>query len=162
MNYDKVYLQKEADGAEVMETVAAFGIYCAEMPFTVANKAKELTTRDWKDEHGLDTYIPQDGLKLSDYEMSVKFCCKGDKNTSNAKIKAFLTYLLGGYLKIWCSLTRIGRQHVRFVELSDDAELVRDDDGDILVFTVKFNVDDPSTFIVPEDSNITNLVASGS
>lgn len=160
MNYDKVYFQKETDDAEVMETVAAFDVYCAEMPFVVANKAKDVTTRDWKDEDGLDAYVPKGGLKLSSYELEAKFCCKGDKNTSNAKITAFLEYLLGGYLKIWCSFTRIGRQHVRFVELSDDADLVRDSDGDILVFTVKFNIDDPVSVITPTVSangSVTNL-----
>lgn len=86
MQYYKVYLQKETDGSEVKETIDAFGIYCAEMPFTLAQKAKDITTRDWNDEQGIDAYVPQT-LMLKDYDMNVKFCCKGDKFTSNAKIK---------------------------------------------------------------------------
>lgn len=160
MNFDKVYIQMESDGAAVKETVAAFDIYCSKMPFTLVNKAKELTTREWHDEDGLDVYVPEEGLKLSDYELEATFCCKGDKNSSNAKINAFVKYLLGGYMKIYCTWTKIGRQHVRFAELKDDATLVRDNDGDILVFNVKFNVDDPMTDIEPSGADFKNLIVA--
>lgn len=165
MQYYKVYLQKETDGSEVKETIDAFGIYCAEMPFTLAQKAKDITTRDWNDEQGIDAYVPQT-LMLKDYDMNVKFCCKGDKFTSNAKIKAFIDYLTGRdgsgvYLKMYCDYTRIGRRHVRFTELKDNAELIREDGADILVFTVVFNVDDPVTDIgikaTDNDGNVTNI-----
>lgn len=159
MQYDKVYLQKETDGAKVKETVSAFDIYCADIPFTIAEKAKSLTTRDWNDEDGTDAYVPPT-LKMDGYDIAVQFCCKGDRDSSNKKIRAFLDYLTGRdgsgvYLKIYDSYTEIGRQHVRFIELDDKAELVRDNDGDILVFSVKFTVDDPVTDIVPE-INISN------
>lgn len=165
MQYDKVFFQKEADDAAVIETVAAFDIYCAEFPFSIAGKAKDITTRDWHDEDGLDAYVPKE-LKLADYEIEAKFCCKGDKFSSNDKLRSFIDYLTGSggtgaYLKVYCTLTKIGRQHVRFLEIDDDATLVRDGDGDILVFKVKFSVDDPVTDITPKtDSkgNVTNLV----
>lgn len=153
MDFDKVYFQKETDGAAVKETVASFDVYCSEMPFVIANKAKDLTTRNWHDEDGLDAYVPS-VLKMEAYELEVKFICKGDRDSSNQKIRNFIDYLTGRdgsgvYLKVYDSYTEIGRQHVRFTELSDKAELVRDADGDILVFTVKFNVDDPVTDIKP-------------
>ena len=50
-------------------------------------------------------------------------------------------------MKIYDEYNKIGRQHVRFKSLNDSADLFRDDDGDILVFTVNFKVNDPVTDI---------------
>nr|DAR09477.1 MAG TPA: hypothetical protein [Caudoviricetes sp.] len=154
MQYDKVYLQKMKASSPVKETVADFDIYCASMPFKLYSDAKDLSKRDWYDEHGEDEYIPEEGLKLKSYTIDVTFCCKGDKNSSNIKIKKFLDYLTGNdgsgvELKMYCTWTKIGRKSVRFTKLNDDARLVRDDDGDVLVFKVSFKVNDPITDISP-------------
>lgn len=154
MNFDKVYIQKTQDNARLVETVKDFDIYCADMPFKIAEEAKDLTSRDWADEDGEDEYIPPTGLKMKSYTMDVKFCCKGDKGSSNAKIAAFIDYLTGrdktgAEMKMYCTWTRVGRKGIRFEKLNDDAELIRDDDGDILVFTVTFKVNDPVTDVSP-------------
>ena len=86
--------------------------------------------------------------------MDVKFCCKGDKYSSNEKIKKFINYLTGldgsgAEMKMYCTWTKIGRKSIRFDKLNDKAELVRDDDGDILVFTITFKVNDPVTDVAP-------------
>lgn len=163
MQYDKVYFQKEGDDKDLVETVSAFDIYCSSIPFMLAGKVKELTTRNWYDEDGLDAYVPSE-LKMEAYSMDVSFCCKGDRDSSNAKIKKFLDYLTGRdgtgvYLKMYDSYTEIGRQHVRFSELKDNAELVRDGDGDILVFDITFNVDDPVTSVSPTYDSNNNILS---
>lgn len=102
---------------------------------------------------------------MKSYTMDVKFCCKGGKGSSNAKIAAFIDYLTGrdntgAEMKMYCTWTRVGRKGIRFEKLNDDAELVRDDDGDILVFTVTFKVNDPVTDVTPiygMNSEITGL-----
>lgn len=159
MNYDKVYIQKMKEGAAVKETVADFDIYCAEIPFRLFVEAKDPSKRDWMDEHGDDEYIPDSGLKLKAYTMDVKFCCKGDKFSSNAKIQKFVEYLTGmdgsgAVMMMYCTWTKIGRRGIRFDKLNDKAELVRDGDGDTLAFTITFKVNDPV-------SNITPISASG-
>lgn len=159
MNYDKVYIQKMKEGAAAKETVADFDIYCAEIPFRLFVEAKDPSKRDWMDEHGDDEYIPDSGLKLKAYTMDVKFCCKGDKFSSNAKIQKFVEYLTGmdgsgAVMMMYCTWTKIGRRGIRFDKLNDKAELVRDGDGDTLVFTITFKVNDPV-------SNITPISASG-
>lgn len=142
------------EGAAVKETVADFDIYCADIPFKLFVEAKDPSKRDWMDEHGDDEYIPDSGLKLKAYSMDVKFCCKGDKYSSNEKIKRFVSYLTGldgsgAEMKMYCTWTKIGRKSIRFDKLNDKAELVRDDDGDILVFTITFKVNDPVTDVAP-------------
>lgn len=159
MRYDKVYIQKTKNGSTVKETVADFDIYCADIPFKLFVEAKDPSKRDWMDEHGDDEYIPDSGLKLKAYTMDVKFCCKGDKFSSNAKIQKFVEYLTGmdgsgAVMMMYCTWTKIGRRGIRFDKLNDKAELVRDGDGDTLVFTITFKVNDPV-------SNITPISASG-
>lgn len=154
MNYDKVYIQKMKEGASVKETVADFDIYCAEIPFRLFVEAKDPSKRDWMDEHGDDEYIPDSGLKLKAYTMDVKFCCKGDKFSSNEKIQKFVEYLTGmdgsgAVMMMYCTWTKIGRRGIRFDKLNDKAELVRDGDGDTLVFTITFKVNDPVSNITP-------------
>lgn len=154
MQYEKVYIQKTKTGSHVKETIADFDIYCADMPFKLFVEAKTPSKRDWFDEHGDDEYIPESGLKLKAYSMDVKFCCKGDKYSSNEKIKKFINYLTGldgsgAEMKMYCTWTKIGRKSIRFDKLNDKAELVRDNDGDTLVFTITFKVNDPVTDVAP-------------
>lgn len=154
MKYEKVYIQKIGTGSPVKETIADFDIYCADMPFKLFVEAKAPSKRDWYDEHGDDEYIPNGGLKLKAYTMDVRFCCKGDKYSSNEKIKKFINYLTGldgsgAEMKMYCTWTKIGRKGIRFDKLNDKAELLRDEDGDTLVFTITFKVNDPITDITP-------------
>ena len=154
MKYEKVYIQKIGTGSPVKETIADFDIYCADMPFKLFVEAKAPSKRDWFDEHGDDEYIPNGGLKLKAYTMDVRFCCKGDKYSSNEKIKKFINYLTGldesgAEMKMYCTWTKIGRKGIRFDKLNDKAELLRDEDGDTLVFTITFKVNDPITDITP-------------
>ncbi|MBF1479164.1 hypothetical protein [Prevotella pallens] len=154
MQYEKVYIQKVKKGAVIKETIADFDIYCADMPFRLFAEAKDLSKRDWFEEHGDDEYIPEDCLKLKSYTMDVKFCCKGDKFSSNEKFKKFLNYLVGldgsgTEMKMYCTWTKIGRTGIRFDKLNDKAELIRDEDGDTLVFTITFKVNDPITDVNP-------------
>lgn len=148
MKYYKYYIQKESEDAPVKETGADFDIYEVDSKFYGGASAKELPKRSWNDEHGDDEFVP-DELMMESLTHSVKFGYKGDKFSANAVIKSFLDYLSkGGSMKIYDEYNGIGRQHVRFSSMSDDAELVRDEEGDILIFTVTLKVNDPVTDIV--------------
>ena len=153
MEYVKTYFQKMRVNAPVKETIEDFSIYTKDIPFVICGESKELYSNDWKGESGSDEYIPS-VIPLKEYDMDVEFAYKGAKNSANTKIKAFLDYITGkdgtgAELKIYNTHTRIGRQHVRFVKLDDDADLERDDSGagDILTFKITFRVNDPDTDI---------------
>ncbi len=159
MNYYKIYLQKEADGAEVKETIADFGMYCMEDPFILYSEIKDVTKRSWYDEHGDDEYIPENGLYIQSYENSVKFGFKGDEFGANEKLRLFLDYLRRGIMKMYCEFNQVGRQHVRFKSVKQT--LYRsEDDGDLLIVTVTFKFNDPITDVKPvkdKKGNITSL-----
>lgn len=152
-----LYIQKSISGSTVYETVADFEMYCMDIPFIIFGEAKELPKNEWKDENGDDEYIPST-LCMESYEMTVKFAYKGTEKSANTKINAFLRYLTGidgsgAEMSMYSTYTQIGRRNIRFVKVSDDAELIRDKNGDILMFEVTFKVNDPTTNIAPVKTN---------
>lgn len=151
MQHYNVFIQKEQTGAAVKETVADFDVWCASIPFDIGMEAKEPVVKDWKDEDGEDSYLG-DSLKFAAYDMTVKWCCKGDKFSANAVIKKFLNYLSGRdgsgmKMKMYCDWTNVGRRHIRLKKVSDDASLHRDDEGDVVTFSTVLRVEDPVTEI---------------
>lgn len=151
MQHYNVFIQKEQTGATVKETVADFDVWCASIPFDIGMEVKEPVVRDWKDENGEDAYLG-DSLKFAAYDMTVKWCCKGDKFSANAVIRNFLDYLSGRdgsgmKMKMYCDWTNIGRRHIRLKKVSDDASLHRDDEGDVVTFSTVLRVEDPVTEI---------------
>lgn len=150
-----IYFKKMKDDALVVDTLDNWGIVCKNFPFKLYGEAKELPSHDWKDEDGDDEYIP-DVLPIAAYEMEVEFAYKGDMFTANSNIKGFLDYLTGregdgAEFMCYDTFTRIGRQKMRFVSVSEDI-FHRDQNNseygcDVIVFSVTFKVNDPVTEI---------------
>lgn len=167
MKYYKLYFQKSRTGSPVLESIASWGMYCMSIPFGPMPSSKELSKNEWADEDGDDEYIPE-RLAISGYSMTVKLGFKGDKNSANASLRKMLGYLTGAdgsgvEMKYYCDYTKEGRSGVRFVKINDEAELVRDDDGDILVVSVELKVNAPMsdiTYTTDSDGNIVSLVNS--
>lgn len=159
MDYYKIYLQKEVDGAEVKETIADFGMYCMEDPFILYSEVKDVTKRSWYDEHGDDEYVPESGLYIQSYENSVKFGFKGDEFGANKRLRSFLDYLRSGMMKMYCEFNQVGRQCVRFKSVKQSLYRSKED-GDILIVTITFKFNDPVTDVKPTkdaNGNITGL-----
>ena len=111
------------ENAPVKDSLAHFGIVCTEFPFKPVWETKDLPKRDWPDEDGEDTYIP-DKLLLKAYDLEAEMCYKGDLGTAYDKIMAFQNYLTGengdgATLKIYNSHTGIGRQGLYLLEVGD-------------------------------------------
>lgn len=164
-DFFKVYMQKEGEGSELKETIADFGLYCMELPFSMFTSTRKLTEREWPGENGKDVYIPK-RLDAEAYTIKIKFGYKGNPESANEHLKAFWDYLTGNdgsgvYIKFYNDYNRVGRRHVRFLNISDSPIYVRDECGDFLVFDVEFNVDDPITDVIPlidADKKVINLV----
>jgi hypothetical protein len=134
----------------VCESVATWGVWCKEIPFKLADKAKAPAKRTWYDEHGDDEYISADGLFMEGYTMKVEFGCKKMTGVSDVRdrVGAFLGYLReSGMMKMYCSYTRIGRQNVRLDSVGDSATWKSEDGQEFLIFEVTFKVNDPVTDI---------------
>ena len=53
-----ILMQKTTENAPVKDSLVHFGIVCTEFPFKPGGETKDLPKRDWPDEDGEDTYIP--------------------------------------------------------------------------------------------------------
>ena len=165
MKYHKLYFQKSASSQPVVETISAWGMYCMDISINTSYAAKDVSKNDWNDEQGDDEYIPNK-LMLKGYETTIKLGFKGDKFAANAALKTMRNYLTGAdgtgvEMQFYCDYTEEGRCNVRFVKINDSAELVRDDDGDILIISVVLKVNDPVTDITyqkDDAGNISSLV----
>lgn len=146
-----IYFKKMKNDALVVDTLDSWGIVCKDFPFKLYGEAKELPKHDWKDVDGDDEYVP-DTLPIAAYEMEVEFAYKGDMFTANSRIKGFLDYLTGrdgdgAEFMAYDTYTRIGRQNMRFVSVSEDVFHRETESGDVIVFVVTFKVNDPITEI---------------
>lgn len=149
MHYYKVLIKKEADGAAVKDTVADFGVWCAEMPFDMGLTVKEPTVRNWKDEDGEDSYTGG-GLKAEAYDMTVKWAAKGEAFAVKDKVRAFVDFLSGRdgsgcKMQVYCDWTGTGRQHVRLKSVADSAKLDRCGNMEVVTFETVLRVEDPVT-----------------
>ena len=158
--WNNFYVQKmgtdtNGDAYPVCESVGAWGVWCKEIPFKLAEKMKEPAKRSWYDEHGDDEYVASGGLYAEAYTMKVELGCKkmrgGNGTVTDVRdnVGRFLAYLRNsGMLNLYSTYTRIGRRYVRLSSISDNATWRTDDDGEFLIFTVEFKVNDPVTDII--------------
>lgn len=126
-----------------------WGIVCKEFPFDLYPDMKEFSSRNWREEDGEQEFYPA-VPRLKAYEIEVEFAYKGPRDSANAKIRGFMDYISGRdgsgvAMKIYDTYTLIGRQQVRFVSLSNDSLYRYGDNEDVVVFKVKFKINDPVT-----------------
>ena len=118
-----ILMQKTTENAPVKDSLAHFGIVCTEFPFKPGGETKDLPKRDWPDEDGEDTYIP-DKLLLKAYDLEAEMCYKGDLGTAYDKIMAFQNYLCrfrntirGDYLSSRISYSEFYREGQDFIHI---------------------------------------------
>lgn len=158
-----ILFQKTVEGAKVKDLLTEWNMVCTDFPFELYPETKVLPKRDWADEDGEDTFIP-DVLPLKAYDLEAGICYKGKMSTAYDKLTSFLSYLIGedgngATLKVYNLYAGIGRQGLYFLGASD-YNFHSTNDGDIVTFKVKFRVTDPKTQIIPSYSvDKTTIVA---
>lgn len=159
-------LFQKGDG-EVVDSYVRWGILCGRVPFRAGGKTKELAKRDWKDEHGVDAYIPA-SLKFEAYDCEFELAYCGQELSSDAwnlslafsRIDSFKKWLSGNdevggaEFKIYSPYSSIGRQGCYLLEISDEDPCLqlKQEGGNlyhenVVTFKVKFHVTDPMTNI---------------
>ena len=146
-----ILFKKSKNNASVVDTLSNWSIVCKDFPFKLYGEAKELAKNNWKDEDGDDEYIPSE-IRIEAYEIKVDFAYKGEMNSANSSIRGFLDYLTGkdgtgADLMVYDTYTKIGRKNVRYVSVDEDLFYRQEADGDLIVFSVTFKVNDPVTDI---------------
>lgn len=145
------------DGSEsAVDVLQAYGMVLEDMPSVIPLTPKNIYSHSWPDEDGDDEYIPE-VIRYEAVKAEFTFGCRSYSadNTVFDMLSAFIAFLQSGTFSFYGERSGIGRQHVRFAELHDDARYSRhtlrrngaDVTEEILSFTVTFKINDPKTEI---------------
>lgn len=147
-----------ANGATAIDSKTAWSIVCKDFPFKQYGDTKDLSAHTWLDNNGDDEFIPPQ-LFLKAYEVDVTFVCYCPSGQANGNIQNFLNYLTGNdgliqgaALMVYDAYTKVGKQNVRFVSVSDEGIYRREGTDDVVEFKVRFKINDPVTNIIPVTS----------
>ena len=146
------------------ETYETWNIVCSKSVYRHFGDPKEVSSRNWFDEHGEDVYIPAN-VKLKKFDLEVSFLCNGEYPTLKDKVKSFLLFLMGknwrneqgnlvastgSRLVLYDGDNSIGWKDVRFKSFATDAFLKDNSDVEsVLEFKIIFEVNDPYTTVWP-------------
>lgn len=147
-DYKPFLIKKLKEGSTVRDS-SEWNIYVKHIPFQIAGDVKNINTETWLDENGDDEFVPET-LLFKAYEMNCDFVFIGEHGTANTKIGEFLIYITnGGMFSIYDTYTNIGRTNIRLVKGEDDPKVFyrRDGKDDVVVFSIKLKVNDPTTQI---------------
>ena len=157
ISYDGTTYKK----GSVVDLLSAFKIVCQEFPFKKNPQPKDLPTRDWVGEDGLDVYIP-DKLPMKNYDIEVSFLYKGTEETMRTDLNNFIDFLYGrkkgnnedtvqsGRLAIYNEHIGMGRKDIVVSDVENEIFYLSDEDPDAFAkFKIKFMVYDPTTEVTP-------------
>lgn len=167
MSVANTYIQQiKFDGStyskgSVVDLLTKFKIVCQEFPFKKNPKPKDMPTRDWYDEDGLDVYVPET-LPIEHYDIEVVFLYVGTEQTIRADLSNFIDFLYGrikgaagdsvqsGRLAVYNEYVGTGRKDVVVSEVENEVFYISDNDPDAVArFKVKFTVYDPTSLVTP-------------
>lgn len=175
----KTYIQQLGfDGTtytkgSVVDLLDKFKVMCQDFPFKRNPKPKDLPTRDWAGEDGLDIYIPNGSLPMKHYDIDVEFIYVGTEETMRTDLMGFINFITGrspgatndvvqsGRLAIYNEHVQMGRKDVVVSEIDNELYYRSDYDNDkVARFKVKFTVCDPTTEIITYkyNGNVSNLI----
>lgn len=152
--YDMEYtllLQKAKRNSPTLDSLEDFGMVCTDTPFMPYGETKKLPQRDWADEDGEDTYIP-DNMPLSAFDWEIGMGYKGDLSSAQDALKKFTDYLTGkdengSELKVYSQFTGIGRQGIYFKGMGG-FDFSKTNTEEVVTFKLKLRVTDPVTDVL--------------
>lgn len=146
MEYKPFLIQKLKNNSPVRDS-KEWGIWIKSIPFLLYPKMKEPAKRSWPDQNGDDEYLPESPV-FEAYTMNVDFVFIGERGTANSQIRSFMNYLSrDGEFSIYDTYSALGRTRVRYSSYSDKAFRRREEENDVVQFTVTLKVNDPITEI---------------
>ena len=138
-------LIRKVGSSDRRDTMTDFGVVVLSAPMLLPTEVKDVGSRDWVDEHGLDVYNASTSY-FKDFDVDFQLGIKGDAQTCHNKFKAFVNYLTtnGVLHDLYCPWVQGGRTGVRY-KSSSDFNFERSSQGIWMTFKAKFNVSDPVT-----------------
>lgn len=125
-------------------TKDSYGLWIKHAPFTIRPKTKGLITQTWKDEDGDDVFLSVNGAKCEAYDWEVEFVYLHDDGMAHVRIADFVNRIKGKWLKIRDEYSKMTRTEVYVSEFDQEPRFKRRGDNDLVVFKVKFRVNNPN------------------
>ena len=179
MSVAKTYIQQiKFNGTtyskgSVVDLKEAFNIVCQDFPFKKNPKSKDLPSRDWYDEDGLDVYVPNT-LPIKHYDLDVVFLYAGLKANIRSDISKFIDFVYGrekgsisdsvrsARLAVYNDYVDMGRKDIIVSEVENEILYLSDRDPDAIAkFKVKFTVYDPTTVVTPVTNSLGDVIELG-
>ena len=177
MEIFKTYIQQLSyDGTtytkgSVVDLFKTYNIICQDFPFKKNPKPKDLPTRDWAGEDGLDVYVPEK-IPMKSYDIDVTFLYVGEEQNIRTDISNFIDFLSGnikgnnsdtvksGRLAIYNEYVGMGRKDVVVSDIDNELFYCYDADPDAIAkFKVKFTVYDPTTEVTATQTTSGNVTS---
>lgn len=143
--YRPFWIQGGSD-VSAKDSLAEWGLAVKSFPFKALPDPKEPYKNEWHDEDGDDEYNSQ--MFYEAYEISVDFLMSAQTSEEIVlSMKSFFNCIRNGEFMIFDTYSQIGRRGVRYAGYGENAFKYREGGVCYAVFSVKFKVNDPVTFI---------------
>jgi len=153
VNYKPFYIQY-GNNNTASDTLATWGLIAKTNPYAALPSPKEVYSNDWHDVSGSDEY--NSTMYFESFEISVDFYIRATGLTAAADIRGnistFFNAIKQGEFKIYDSYTALGRQKVRYAGY-EEKEFKERKNTAKCIFTIKFKVNDPVTFMKLNSNN---------
>ncbi len=144
-SYKPFFVQKMKSGYTKKNSLD-WGIAIKKFQLDYYPEMKDIPKNDWYDQDGDEEFIP-DVPYYKAYESDIEFVYQGATDTGIGNITNFLDYISrNGYNYIYDSYSKVGRQNVRYVKMSD-AKMYRSGGNEYIIFKVTLKFNDPKTII---------------
>ena len=137
---------KNMEYSEVFGMKERFGIMIQHNPYSPKPKVKNIIEQNWKDEEGVDAWIPMTAsgapaITHEALEYKPKFVIWGNAEAinSNQMIRQMLEAIEGRWLKIWDEYSQMGFDGVYLTSIGDDLRFKRRN-YDFVEFELTFKV----------------------
>lgn len=151
-NNNTILFRKKGESSKV-DILTDFGIAVLEEPMLIPTEIKDVGTREWLDEDGIDVYnAPK--VFYKDFDVDLTLGCKDIYNqgrlvkTCSQVYKQLLDYLTNDGLlhDMYCPWVRQGKEGVRYKSTSD-IHFERNEGDVYMTFKMKLNVTEPMSDI---------------
>jgi hypothetical protein len=138
MSTPKTLIKK---GDLIIDTLAEYGIFAIDFPVLLINaRPKNIATISYYDEDGDYEFIPNK-VKFEPQTFVVKFGYMGDNFGNN--ISSFIDFISNSYFTIYNSHAKTGRQKCRVLEISEPTLFFKNEDKEVVEFSVQIKSNDP-------------------
>jgi hypothetical protein len=156
MNTSDILIQKPTEET-ANNLLEKWQVACTSFPFKIIGDIKDLSSRDFNNEHGEDTYFPPQ-LKQKAFDIDLEFAYKGSIGQITANLSSLVSYLtgeddLGTELYIYDNNSGKGYAGC-YLKGSSDEDPHKSNCDEVMPFKLTFRVTKPHDIVELKNNSI--------